>query len=122
MAEQNWVIQMKRADFNALSEQFHIDPVVARILVNRGVPEDKFESFLNPTVDTMYSPFLMEDMKQAVRILIHDMEEGHKVRIVSDYDVDGITSITVLTRFLKERGLDVKFAPYLVAQDALETG
>ena len=38
MAEQNWVIQMKRADFNALSEQFHIDPVVARILVNRGVP------------------------------------------------------------------------------------
>ena len=46
MAEQNWVIQMKRADFNALSEQFHIDPVVARILVNRGVPEDKFAEFL----------------------------------------------------------------------------
>ena len=105
MAEQNWVIQMKRADFNALSEQFHIDPVVARILVNRGVPEDKFEQFLNPTVDTMYSPFLMEDMNQAVRILIHDMEEGHKVRIVSDYDVDGIMSNVILYKGLRRAGI-----------------
>ena len=105
MAEQNWVIQMKRADFNALSEQFHIDPVVARILVNRGVPEDKFAEFLNPTVDTMHSPFLLEDINQAVRILIHDMEEGHKVRIVSDYDVDGIMSNVILYKGFKKAGI-----------------
>ncbi|MDO5157053.1 MAG: single-stranded-DNA-specific exonuclease RecJ [Eubacteriales bacterium] len=109
MAGQNWVIRTKRADFDALSEKFHIDPVVARILVNRDIEEDKFEQFLKPDVTTMYDPFLMEDMGQAVRIIIHDMEEGHKIRIVSDYDVDGIMSNVILYKALKRLGLDVDY-------------
>lgn len=109
MADQNWVILAKRADFEALAKQFHIDPVVARVLVNRDVPEDSFESFLNPTLDTLHNPFLMEDMNQAVRILIHDMEEGHKVRIVSDYDVDGVMSNVILYKALKRLGMAVDY-------------
>jgi len=109
MAEQNWVIRTKRADFNALAEQFHIDPVIARILVNRDIDESKFEQFLHPDLSTMYDPFLMEDMSQAVRIIIHDMEEGHKIRIVSDYDVDGIMSNVILYKALKRLGINVDY-------------
>lgn len=109
MADQNWVIYAKRADFDALAKQFHIDPVIARILVNRDVPEDLFGDFLNPTLDTLHDPFLMEDMNQAVRILIHDMEEGHKIRIVSDYDVDGIMSNVILYKALKRLGMSVDY-------------
>lgn len=109
MVEQNWVIRTKRADFNALSEQFHIDPVTARILVNRGLEEKQFETFLHPALDTLYNPFLMEDMNQAVRIIIHDIEEGQKIRIVSDYDVDGVMSNYILYKGLKRIGADVDY-------------
>ena len=109
MVEQNWVIQTRRADFNALSEQFHIDPVTARILVNRGLEENQFESFLHPELDTLHNPFLMEDMNQAVRIIIHDIEEGQKIRIVSDYDVDGVMSNYILYKGLKRIGAEVDY-------------
>lgn len=109
MAEQNWVIRTKRADFDALSEQFHIDPVVARILVNRGVEESQIEAFLHPDLSFLYDPFLMEDMNQAVRIIIHDIEEGHSIRIVSDYDVDGVMSNYILYKGLKRIGADVDY-------------
>ncbi|MDE5778938.1 MAG: single-stranded-DNA-specific exonuclease RecJ [Lachnospiraceae bacterium] len=109
MAEQNWVIHTKRADFQALGEKFHIDPVVARILVNRGLSETEFENFLHPDLKQLHSPFLMEDMNQAVRIIVHDIEEGHRIRIVSDYDVDGIMSNYILYKGLKRVGADVDY-------------
>lgn len=109
MAEQNWVICTKKVDFDALSEQFHIDPVVARILINRGLEESQFEAFLHPELDNLHDPFLMEDMNQAVRIIIHDIEEGHSIRIVSDYDVDGVMSNYILYKGLKRIGADVDY-------------
>lgn len=109
MAEQNWVIRTKRADFDALSEQFHINPVVARVLVNRGLEESQFETFLHPELDKLYDPFLMEDMNQAVRIICHDVEEGHSIRIVSDYDVDGVMSNYILYKGLRRIGADVDY-------------
>ncbi len=109
MAEQNWLIRMKRADFHALSEQFHIDPVVARVLVNRDIPENKFAGFLHPDLNDLYDPFLMEDMNQAVRIIIYDIEEGHRIRIVSDYDVDGVMSNYILYAGFRRIGADVDY-------------
>lgn len=109
MAEQNWVIRAKRADFSALGEKFHIDPVVARIMINRGIEEDQFETFLHPELSKLYDPFLMEDMNQAVRILCHDLEEGHTIRIVSDYDVDGVMSNYVLYKGLRRLGAAVDY-------------
>lgn len=109
MAEQNWVIRTRRADFDALSKQFHIDPVTARILVNRGLEESDFETFLQPELSKLHDPFLMEDMNQAVRIICHDLEEGHAIRIVSDYDVDGVMSNYILYKGLKRLGADVDY-------------
>ena len=109
MAEQNWVIKMKRADFDALGREFQIDPVVARIMVNRDIEETQFESFLHPSLENMYDPFLMEDMNQAVRIICHDIQEGHRIRIVSDYDVDGVMSNYILYKGLRRIAADVDY-------------
>ncbi|MDE5864093.1 MAG: single-stranded-DNA-specific exonuclease RecJ [Lachnospiraceae bacterium] len=110
MAEQNnWVIRAKRADFNALAEKFQINPVVARILVNRDIDESKFDMFLHPDLNKMYDPFLMDGMNQAVRVICHDIEEGHTIRIVSDYDVDGVMSNYILYKGLRRIGADVDY-------------
>ena len=109
MAEQNWVIRTKRADFDALGRKFDINPVVARILVNRGLEEAEFETFLHPELDKLHDPFLMEDMNQAVRIICRDIEEGHPIRIVSDYDVDGVMANYILYKGLRRIGADVDY-------------
>lgn len=109
MAEQNWLIRMKRADFHALGEQFHIDPVTARVMVNRDIPEEQFASFLHPELENLHDAFLMEDMNQAVRIIVHDIEEGHRIRIVSDYDVDGVMSNYILYAGFKRLGAEVDY-------------
>lgn len=109
MAEQNWVIRTKRADFDALGRKFDINPVVAGILVNRGLEEAEFETFLHPELDKLHDPFLMEDMNQAVRIICHDIEEGHSIRIVSDYDVDGVMANYILYKGLRRIGADVDY-------------
>lgn len=109
MAGQNWVIRTKRANFDLLAQQFHIDPVVARVMVNRDLEESQFDMFLHPEIERMHDPFLMEDMNQAVRIIRHAMEEGHKIRIVSDYDADGVMSNYILLKGLKRIGADVDY-------------
>lgn len=109
MANQNWLIRTKRGDFDELSGKFNIDPVVARILVNRDIKEEEFYSFLHPSLEDLHDPYLMEDMNQAVRIICHDIEEGHKIRIVSDYDVDGVMSNYVLYKGFQRIGATVDY-------------
>lgn len=109
MENQNWVIRTKRGDFAGLAEKFNIDPVVARILVNRDILEEDFAGFLKPELSGLHDPFLMEDMNQAVRIICHDIEEGYKIRIVSDYDVDGVMSNYILYKGLQRIGATVDY-------------
>lgn len=91
-----------------ISEKFEISELLAAVLVNRNIVEDEdVKLFLNPTRNDFHDPYLMPDMKPAVDRIIKAIENNEKTIIYGDYDVDGITSITVLTRFLKERGLDV---------------
>ena len=109
MSEKKWIIRAKRADFYALGEKFHIDPVVARLLVNRDIAEEDFEEFLHPEEAKFHDPYLIEDMNQAVRVVIHGIEEGHKMRIISDYDVDGVMSNYILYTGLRRIGADVDY-------------
>ena len=127
MAGQNWVIRAKKADFDALSKQYNIDPVVARVMVNRDLEESQFDMFLNPELERMHDPFLMEDMNRAVRIICHDVEEGNSIRIVSDYDVDGVMSNYILYKGLKRIGADVDYViphrvkeGYGISEDIIE--
>ena len=81
---------------------------MATILVNRGITEEKaIKKFLNPTRNDFYDPFLMPDMKKAVKRIIEAINNKEKIIIYGDYDVDGITSITVLKSFLDEIGIKV---------------
>ena len=89
-----------------IAEQFNISKLVATILVNRGITnDDEIAIFLNPTRDNFYDPFLLPDMEKAIKRIRAAIDNQEKVIIYGDYDVDGITSITILKKFLEERGL-----------------
>ena len=98
---------------NAVQEivtKFGISNILARILLNRGIKEDEeIRVFLDPSRNDFYDPFLLPDMGKAVDRILKAIDKKEKVVIYGDYDVDGITSVTVLKRFLKERGLEVGY-------------
>ena len=90
-----------------IKNKYNLNDLLATILVNRNITqEDQIRLFLNPTRDDFYDPFLMTDMEIAVKRIIEAIRKKQKVTIYGDYDVDGITSITVLKSFLKDVGLD----------------
>lgn len=91
-------------------EEKGINKLLATILVNRGITEEEqIRVFLNPTRADFYNPYLMPDMEKAVERIIEAIDRKQKVIIYGDYDVDGITSVTVLKSYLEERGLDVDY-------------
>ena len=93
-----------------ISNDFGVSGLVAKVLANRNIIEKKqIEVFLNPSRHDFYDPFLMPDMKLAVDEIINAISNNTKTIIYGDYDVDGITSITVLKQFLEPRGLEVDY-------------
>lgn len=91
-----------------ISEKHNISELLATVLVNRNIINDEeIKLFLKPTREDFHDPYLMPDMEKAVNRIITAIEKKEKTIIYGDYDVDGITSITVLSKFLKERGLEV---------------
>ncbi len=82
--------------------------IVAQIIANKALSDEKIKIFLEPTRDNFYDPFLLPDMEKAVDRIIDAIQNKEKVIIFGDYDVDGITSTTVLKKFLEERGLSVR--------------
>ena len=93
-----------------ISEKFNIDKLISRILVNRGIVDDeKISIFLEPNRTNFYDPYLLNDMDKAVDRIVKAIENKEKIIIYGDYDVDGITSISVLKQFLEERGLEVGY-------------
>ena len=93
-----------------IAKEHNISELLARILINRGIVEEEaIRIFLNPKRDDFHNPFLMLDMEKATKRIIKAIKNKEKTIICGDYDVDGITSITVLKQFLEERGLDVDY-------------
>lgn len=91
-----------------LSSRYNISKLLATILVNRNIVEDEdIRVFLNPTRNDFHDPYLLPDMKKAVDRIVAAIKNKERIVIYGDYDVDGITSITVLKSFLEERGLQV---------------
>lgn len=93
-----------------ISNKFKISKLLAQILINKNVTkDDEIEVFLNPKRNNFYDPFLMPDMEKAVERIIKAIENKEKVLIYGDYDVDGITSTTVLKKFLEKLGMTVDY-------------
>lgn len=91
-----------------ISKENEISELMAKILLNRGFESrDEINSFLHPKIDDLYDPFLLNGMKIAVDVIIDAYKNNEKITIYGDYDVDGITSIAVLKKFLLELGADV---------------
>ena len=90
---------------NELIEKYKLSSILANILVKRDI--ENIDKFLSPTRHDFHDPFLMPDMDKAVQRLIKAIEDNQKIMIFGDYDADGITSITVLKKFLNERGMEV---------------
>ena len=90
-----------------ISQKYNLNKLLATILVNRKIEENQIEIYLNPNRKNFHDPFLMPDMEIAVNRILKAMKNKEKIIIYGDYDVDGITSITVLKSFLKDRGIGV---------------
>ncbi|MCI7261915.1 MAG: single-stranded-DNA-specific exonuclease RecJ [Clostridiaceae bacterium] len=110
MTEEIWMLQTKKADFNRIAERFGIDPVTARIIRNRGIEgDDQIDRYLNGDLDQLYSPYLLKDMDRAVAILKKKVEAGAQIRIVGDYDIDGVCSTYILLQAFRRLGASVDY-------------
>ena len=105
---EKWVVMAKKADFQEIGKKFGIDPVIARLIRNRDVERmDDIRSYLYGTLDDIPSPWLLKDMKKAAEILSAKIDSGAKIRIIGDYDIDGVTATYILLTGLKRLGADV---------------
>ncbi|NLL93983.1 MAG: single-stranded-DNA-specific exonuclease RecJ [Clostridiales bacterium] len=102
MFKKKWMIYGKKADFNSIAERFHISPVTARIIRNRDIIENEdIDNYLHGNIGDLASPFLLEDCKLAVELIYDAIKENKSIRVIGDYDIDGICSTYILTTGFK---------------------
>lgn len=103
--KEKWYVQSKKADFKAVGEKYGIDQVTARIIRNRDITEDAdIAKYLHPDLSDLYSPHLMKDMDRLIEILHKKITEKKSIRIIGDYDIDGIESSYILLKGLQRVG------------------
>ena len=105
---EKWFVKMKKADFQAIAEKYHISPILARLLRNRDVVEDgDIDMYLNGTAADLYDGLLMKDMDRAVEILAGKIRDKASIRIIGDYDIDGVNATYILQEGLTRLGAKV---------------
>ena len=110
MTQTKWMLHAKKADFNKIAENFGISPVTARIIRNRGIEDmESIRHYLHGSIEDLHDPRLLPDMEKAVGILRRKAAEGKTIRIVGDYDIDGVCSTYLLYRALKRIGARVDY-------------
>ena len=103
-----WFVSAKKADFTQIGEKFHITPMTARIIRNRDVVGDEqIRRYLQGGLSDLYSPWLLHGMKEAIGMLQRAVLEKKKIRVIGDYDIDGVCSTYILLRGLKKIGANV---------------
>lgn len=101
--DEKWFLQTKKADFDEISRKFNISTITARLIRNRDIVGDEnIEKYLKGNIDNLSSPWLFKDMDKAVDILKIKISDESKIRIICDYDVDGVCSGYILYRCLKK--------------------
>ena len=105
---EKWFITMKKADFNKIAEKYHISPIIARLIRNRDViGDEEVDFYLNGTIADLYDGMLMKDMDRAVEILAEKIREERPIRIIGDYDIDGVNATYILQEGLSGLGAEV---------------
>jgi single-stranded-DNA-specific exonuclease len=105
---EKWVVISKRADFSGIGKQFGIDQVTARVIVNRGVTEtEDIRLYLNGTTENLFDPHLLKDADLLTDILIEKIKNGLPIRVIGDYDIDGVMSSYILKKALLRAGAKV---------------
>lgn len=100
-----WMVSAKKADFNGIAARFQIDPVIARIIRNREIiGEDAIDRFLHGRLSDLHDPFLLKGTERAAEILHEKTAQGKQIRIIGDYDIDGICSTYILLAGLRHYG------------------
>ena len=96
---EKWVISAKKADFYEISRKFGVDPVIARLIRNREqITDEEIDRYLHGKLTGLHSWKLLKGMDTALDILIHKIREGKKIRIIGDYDIDGVCSTYILLK------------------------
>ena len=105
---EKWVVTAKKADFQGIGRKYGIDPVIARIIRNRDITGDEaIEEYLNGTLADIPSCKLLKDIDKAVEIISGKIDAGTKMRIIGDYDIDGVTATYILLKGFKRLGANV---------------
>ena len=105
---EKWMIYSKKADFQKIAEKFGIDPVIARLIRNRDVQDmEDIRFYLHGTLKELPSPWKMKDIDKAVEILKKKITQKKRIRIIGDYDIDGVTATCILLKGLSRLGADV---------------
>lgn len=109
MAE-SWFIKNKKADYKQISNKYGITEFMSKLIINRDITNDEMiRSYINPDFDKLHNPIEMKDLEKAVHILNEKIKLNKKIRIVGDYDVDGVISVYILYTALKRCGANVDY-------------
>ncbi|HLS54124.1 MAG TPA: DHH family phosphoesterase, partial [Tissierellaceae bacterium] len=107
---EKWFIKNKGIDYREIARKLNISSIISKILVNRGIyTEDSIDIFLNSSIEKMHPPSQMKDLVKAGDLLKNKIDNGKSIRIVGDYDVDGIMSVYLLYRAFKDLGAKVDY-------------
>ncbi|MCR5502390.1 MAG: single-stranded-DNA-specific exonuclease RecJ [Lachnospiraceae bacterium] len=103
--EEKWLVAAKHADTETMAKKLNMNEILVRVLMNRGLDsEEGIGRFLKGTLADLYDGSLMKDMNKALIVLEDAVRKGEKIRIIGDYDVDGVTAACILLRVLREAG------------------
>ncbi len=107
---EKWFVKRREGDYKKIASDFNISQFISKLLVNRGIVDYKLiNSFLDPKLDKLHNPCLMKDLSKGASIIKHNIENKKKIRIVGDYDVDGVMSIYILYTSIKKLGGNVDY-------------
>lgn len=110
MSNEKWLLRNKKVDLKAMSEKYKISQLLCKLMVNRDIIDGNIiNSYINPVYKYLHSPKTMKDVVIAVDIIKRKIQENKKIRIIGDYDVDGIISVFILYTALKKCGANVDY-------------
>lgn len=110
MSNEKWLLRNRKVDLKAMSEKYKISQLLCKLMVNRDIiDENIINSYINPVYKYLHSPKTMKDVIIAVDIIKRKIQENKKIRIIGDYDVDGIISVFILYTALKKCGANVDY-------------